>query len=129
MLKLENKYKVYSDFKKKVLEVAKIEINKKTDITYSYKELKTGRKITNLEFFIKKKEEQELEFDNKDRARFVLNKELGLSLEFIKIIFQTATNKKQIWSAILKIRQDFDAKKSTISKFAFYQFKEILNLK
>lgn len=46
------KYKQYGHFKNKVLMVAKNEINKKTDITFDIKEIKTGRKITSIEFII-----------------------------------------------------------------------------
>jgi plasmid replication initiation protein len=46
---------VYADFKRKVLEVAKDQINKNTDLSVDYKEIKTGRKITHLEWAIKKK--------------------------------------------------------------------------
>lgn len=44
----------YGQFKLKVLEVAKEQINKNTDLHVEYKEIKTGRKITHLEWTIKK---------------------------------------------------------------------------
>jgi len=44
----------YADFKIKVIEVAKEQINKNTDLNVEYKEIKTGRKITHLEWTIKK---------------------------------------------------------------------------
>jgi len=44
----------YADFKIKVIEVAKEQINKNTDLHVEYKEIKTGRKITHLEWTIKK---------------------------------------------------------------------------
>ncbi len=46
---------IYNNFKSKVLEVAKDQINKNTDLHVDYKEIKTGRKITHLEWTIKKK--------------------------------------------------------------------------
>lgn len=46
---------IYNNFKGKVLEVAKDQINKNTDLHVDYKEIKTGRKITHLEWTIKKK--------------------------------------------------------------------------
>lgn len=45
---------IYNNFKSKVLEVAKEQINKNTDLHVEYKEIKTGRKITHLEWTIKK---------------------------------------------------------------------------
>lgn len=49
----ENEYKLYGDFKRKVLEVAYKEINKNSVLKYTYKELKTGRKVTSILFTIK----------------------------------------------------------------------------
>jgi plasmid replication initiation protein len=46
---------MYGEFKRKILEVAKDQINKNTDLHVDYKEIKTGRKITHLEWTIKKK--------------------------------------------------------------------------
>lgn len=51
---------MYGEFKRKVIEVAKDQINEKTDLTVSYKEIKTGRKITGLEWTIKKSAGQQL---------------------------------------------------------------------
>jgi len=53
---IEDKYKKYNDFKKKVLEIAEREINEKTDINISFEEIKTGRKVTSIKFIIKSKE-------------------------------------------------------------------------
>lgn len=44
----------YDNFKRKVLEVAKDQINSKTDLTVDYVEIKTGRKVTHLEWTIKR---------------------------------------------------------------------------
>ena len=49
-----NNYKNYNDFKKKVIEISKREINSKTDIFIEYEEKKEGRKITSINFLIKK---------------------------------------------------------------------------
>ncbi|MGL6341410.1 MAG: replication initiation protein, partial [Waterburya sp.] len=54
MLNIEpDEYKLYGDFKRKVLEVAKKEINKSSTLKFSYSEIKTGRKVTTIEFKIK----------------------------------------------------------------------------
>lgn len=45
---------IYNRFKEKVLEIAKEQINKNTDLRVEYTEIKTGRKITHLEWTIKK---------------------------------------------------------------------------
>jgi DNA-directed RNA polymerase subunit RPC12/RpoP len=47
-----DEYKRYNDFKKRILEPVKKEIPDKTDIKFDFKEIKTGRKITDIEFII-----------------------------------------------------------------------------
>lgn len=47
-------YKLYGDFKRKVLLQAQKEINvEKTDISFDFTEIKTGRKVTSIKFYIK----------------------------------------------------------------------------
>ena len=48
----KEEYIKFGLFAKKVLEVAKKEINEKTDISFTYISKKTGKKITDLEFYI-----------------------------------------------------------------------------
>ena len=48
----------YADFKRKVLEVAKSQINEHTDLFIDYKEDKDGRKVTRLIWTIKPKKEK-----------------------------------------------------------------------
>lgn len=49
-------YPRYSNMKPKVLLVGQKEINNKTDISFYFEEIKTGRKVTNLKFYIKANE-------------------------------------------------------------------------
>ena len=55
-------YDKTSNLKQKVLEVAKKEINIKTDLIINYEMIKTGRKVTSIRFYIEvsKNKEQEL---------------------------------------------------------------------
>ncbi len=50
-----NEYKGYGIFKLRVIERAKVEINSKTDYEIDYQEIKESRKVTALEWTIKKK--------------------------------------------------------------------------
>lgn len=52
-------YKSYGALKQKVLEISKREINEKTDLTISYKEIKESRKVVAIQFKITKKPTQE----------------------------------------------------------------------
>ena len=49
----EGQYKNINDFKRFLLKISKKEINAKTDILIDYKEIKTSRKITAIQFIIK----------------------------------------------------------------------------
>lgn len=51
---------MYGEFKRKVIETAKEQINEKTELEVDYKEIKTGRKVTHLEWTIKKRAGQQL---------------------------------------------------------------------
>lgn len=62
----ENKYKSYKDFKRKTILVAQEELKEKTDIYFEFKEIKTVRKITDIEFFIYKNEKEITLEENKE---------------------------------------------------------------
>jgi plasmid replication initiation protein len=51
----KNEYLLYADLKRKIIEKSKIEINSKTDYEVDYTEIKESRKVTALEWTIKKK--------------------------------------------------------------------------
>ena len=53
ILQIENKYKQISDFRKRVLEVAKKQINKNTDLEVDYELIKEGKKFTKVRFDVK----------------------------------------------------------------------------
>ena len=52
MFGLVNKYNQYSSFKSRVLETARSELLEHTDISFTYNELKTGRRVTSIEFHV-----------------------------------------------------------------------------
>jgi plasmid replication initiation protein len=66
LLGIENTktYSSYGKIKEKILEVSKREINKKTDLTISYSEIKKGRKVESIKFKITQKVKQETKKDN-----------------------------------------------------------------
>ncbi len=66
ILDVEDKYgKYFNDFRRKVLKIAIEQINEKSDIDVSVKEIKKGRKIVRLEFKMNYKEEREQELNDK----------------------------------------------------------------
>jgi len=54
ILKVPKSFKVYSEFKKKVLKRAEIDINKFTDLEVNFSEKKRGRKVVEITYTIKK---------------------------------------------------------------------------
>jgi len=56
MLGITSEYKLYADFKKRILLSAQSEINKKTDIEFEFIEIKKGKKVVEIKFIIKQKQ-------------------------------------------------------------------------
>lgn len=54
LLKINSAYPTYSNFKKYVIEFARKELKENTDIYFDLEEIKTGKKVTDLNFKIKK---------------------------------------------------------------------------
>lgn len=65
LLKVENVYPRYNDFKRKVIEKSQEELEEKTDIKFKIEEIKTGRKVTSIKFFISKNDYKSKNKDNK----------------------------------------------------------------
>lgn len=57
MLGVEDKYKQYTHLKQRIIEPSVENVNKHTDISISYKEIKRGRKVHSLEFTVVTKKE------------------------------------------------------------------------
>lgn len=55
-----NEYKGMSDFKRRVLDAAIKEINKETDLTVSYEQVKRGKRISGFKFTIKEKDKPKI---------------------------------------------------------------------
>ncbi|HAO52059.1 TPA: hypothetical protein DCQ85_01170 [Candidatus Magasanikbacteria bacterium] len=69
-----NEYKLYADFKRRVIFQAQKEINKKTDIIFEFEEIKSsGKKIKSLKFIIHKN-------------NLVNEKEVAVTLDYIQEI-------------------------------------------
>lgn len=53
LLKAENIYPRYNDFKRKIILQTQKELKKISDISFEFEEIKTGRKVTSIKFYIK----------------------------------------------------------------------------
>ncbi|MEG2985082.1 MAG: replication initiation protein [Peptostreptococcaceae bacterium] len=52
LLKADNIYPLYADFKRKIIIQTQKELKKISDISFDFEEIKTGRKVTSLKFYI-----------------------------------------------------------------------------
>ena len=52
LLKVENIYPLYADFKRKIILQTQKELCNRSDICFNFEEIKTGRKVTALRFYI-----------------------------------------------------------------------------
>jgi len=64
-----NTYKQYGHFKSRVLQPAVIELNKKTDLTIEFKEIKKGRSIEKIEFTIRHTPEKEIQLPKDEKKQ------------------------------------------------------------
>lgn len=53
LLKADNIYPLYADFKRKIILKTQKELKKISDISFEFEEIKTGRKVTSIKFYIK----------------------------------------------------------------------------
>lgn len=54
-----DEYKLYGHFKSKVILVAQKELKEKTDVTFTFEEIKEGKKVASIRFVIKKNERKQ----------------------------------------------------------------------
>jgi len=66
-------YARYPDFKRKVIDIAVREINDLSDIAVTYDVVKTGRKVSKLEFFIRLKKDMQERLSTWKRIEDIIN--------------------------------------------------------
>ena len=127
-LSLENKYNTYTLFKRRVVEQAQKELEH-TDMAFSFKEIKKGRKIDRLEFKVT------------PIGEIILNEYQSLLVQ--KIQADLMLSKKQAKQVVLHVGQKeilktmFDVKsaqrigriETSLGSYAFSVFKKKYNLK
>lgn len=112
ILEIEDKYKKYNDFKKRVLEIAEREINEKTDILIQIEEIKTSRKVTSIKFLIEKKEKQVKQIETSETKEKKYSEEVESLFCMIKKIEQVESLKEIIKKALKSY--DYEYIKSNI---------------
>ncbi|WP_373899736.1 replication initiation protein (plasmid) [Haloimpatiens sp. FM7315] len=62
----EKSYSIYQNVKNRIILQAKKELKEKTDISFDFEEIKTGRKVTSIKFYIKPNKKSNIEDKNKN---------------------------------------------------------------
>ena len=70
---LAEKYKLFGDFKRRVIDIAITEINSLSDISIKYELIKEGRKYVKIRFMIKLKEDLDERLDTWKRIHVVID--------------------------------------------------------
>jgi plasmid replication initiation protein len=124
----KNEYEKYGHFKSKVLKVAQKELNEKTDISFDFEEIKSGRKVTKINFIIRKKEqaEQQLKLplpDEPEQSGLIARlSEFGLTEIQIDHIIKTY-EESYILENLAIVEQDYKAGK--VKNLTGYAYKAI----
>ena len=87
IFKVPKSLKVYGDFKRKTLNVARAEINLKSDLNIEFKEIKKGKKVVAIKFLINKADE------TKNKAKLK---------EYIKLCDCPEQQKKELKQVLIK---------------------------
>ena len=127
-LSLENKYNTYTLFKRRVIEQAQKELEH-TDMAFSFKEIKKGRKVERLEFKVVSIGEIGLNEDQNQLSQ-KLQTDLMLSQKQAKQIV-IHVGKKEIMTTMFDIKSARRAGriKTNLGAYAFSVFKKKYNLK
>ena len=70
LLKVENIYPLYADFKRKIIIQTQKELKNLTDINFDFEEVKTGRKVTSLKFYIHANKTKKVDAPKKIKSEY-----------------------------------------------------------
>lgn len=87
----QKSYKLYSNVKQKIILIAIDDINKNTDIKVRFEEIKTGRKITAIKFYIKENSKNKQNYYGKNTQKLKeIFSEIEITSEEIEEIFENS---------------------------------------
>ncbi len=87
----QKSYKLYSNVKQKIILIAIDDINKNTDIKVRFEEIKTGRKITAIKFYIKENSKNKQNYYGKNMQELKeIFSEIEITSEEIEEIFENS---------------------------------------
>lgn len=108
-------YELYGDFKRNILVKSQNEIKEKTDISFEFEEIKTGRRVTALKFYIKEnkknknlKHEKILDFNGDEIT--LINKRTceNENIKELKILFENQVSVQNINKILVAANEDIE---------------------
>jgi plasmid replication initiation protein len=118
----EEQYGMWSAFEKYVIKVAQQEIGEYTDITFEYNLKKTGKKITDIEFTIKRPQQEAVANKLLDASAEKLIERMVNDFRLRKDQAEAVINKMPL-KDITKALYDISLKKSEIASIGAYTAK------
>jgi len=131
----KDKYKLYWHFKSKILKIAEKELRERTDLKFTFDEIKTWRKITKIKFWIMPNIKTKISSGEKKKAILPplksTKKETKEQLEIIKLWTEKLKLDNQFLNEIFKTYEGAEKRilenlKHTIKKFEQGKIKESL---
>lgn len=119
MLGIKEQYDLYSNFKNRILEPVKKELEQKSDIYFEYDEVKYGRSVGAIRFkiFLKKPTLPTKEHNNVSTPLIAIDSEIGiLSSDLVQLLPEQHKTKKTVLKALemYEKKYDFDYVKRNI---------------
>jgi len=115
----KNQYKRFSNLKSRVLEPARKEIDKFTDISFSYEKIKSGRSIAGVHFFIGTHKQMPLKFSDPEDQDFIEIEKIEQEEKEIKQIINELPEEK-----LKRYQNEFFEEKIKKVKFLMKQYKK-----
>lgn len=100
LIKVEDKYKLYADFKRYVLNASQKEINDKTDISFEFEEIKNGRRVDKIKFIIKSNKGCTIEKIKRDKEQNEIDIQTKIKIDTLKALIEYEISEKEILSIL-----------------------------
>ncbi len=116
ILQIGNQYKLYADLKKRVILQAQKELREHTDIYFEFEEIKTGRKISHIKFFIFSNQKE----TPKEPVQKITNEQaLELTKQFNSKTTEYKISEQTMLNIIKKHKVDYEKMKNNIERLPF----------
>lgn len=105
MFNLENKYELYGLFKQKVIVKAQDELIKNSDLIFDFEEIKEGRKVVSLLFFIhKNKQKPRIESDATTGTETTIEEAVFEIVESVKELSEKEKHQEELYQRVIGLQ-------------------------